>query len=484
MLPTELPRLYCFDASYIYIINLDHEVLTMSDGIHWKLGNIPRQDDLWIRAIKESIYRSKLTISPEVCSEEHMASLALELPKRNPVVGYDFRVVAPETNIREARKLMLTRIVAGMFVKYKEEVTMFGREWSPDSFPFRELTFAVVSIASGQAKFHSFPAQMCSPRSCVRWSCESNHLSDLPGWFNEEWAGDKAPLLNFGSMSHRPGEPPGTSPAETMYWLEDVLISLVLVIDGEAVTNAATWGLEQGRTNFQMVIMSLFTVAFAEVSFSRSMSSPFIKVSKGLGLSPLRPRYCTSTHPRERPEWKDGTVCRAHRGERLMGSGGILTPGGLRHRFPGLAALVNFFDVAASRRAASRSRGIFPAEVYDRIMDFVDYDTWKTCSVVSHELRVSCISKYRLDHRMRIVAGPFKRLREYHRKEPRLSFNFENMETGKTCPMEEYLYSRTPECNWMPVIGRDRRALMVDVFIGFEPAEDVPIEADSHDKES
>jgi hypothetical protein len=29
-------------VEYIYIINLDHEVLTMNHGIHWKLGNIPR----------------------------------------------------------------------------------------------------------------------------------------------------------------------------------------------------------------------------------------------------------------------------------------------------------------------------------------------------------------------------------------------------------------------------------------------------------
>jgi hypothetical protein len=37
----------------------------------------------------------------------------------------------------------------------------------------------------------------------------------------------------------------------------------------------------------------------------------------------------------------------------------------------------------------------------------------------------------------------------------------------------------TGEYRWMPVIGSDRRALMIDVSIQFDPAKDVPVEADS-----
>jgi hypothetical protein len=41
-LPSELPRLGAFEAGYVYIVNLDREVLTMNYSIHWNLGNIPR----------------------------------------------------------------------------------------------------------------------------------------------------------------------------------------------------------------------------------------------------------------------------------------------------------------------------------------------------------------------------------------------------------------------------------------------------------
>ncbi|PYI31458.1 hypothetical protein BP00DRAFT_474996 [Aspergillus indologenus CBS 114.80] len=481
-LPSEFPRLgnhiEYSDVEYIYIINLDHEVLTMDNSIHWKLGNIPRQDELWLRAIVNSIYPHKLTISLDICPEEHMASPALELPEPNLNIEYNFRMVSPRLHLLEARKVFLTFIMASMLVQYRDEIIRFGLEWSPDSFPFRELLFALVSMASSQATFHSFPTQRCNPRSCEMWACKLNHLPKSPGWLDEEWAGDSAPLLEFGTLSHHPGEPPGASPTETMYWLEDVLVSLALVVDGEAITKAVTWGIKQGRANFQIVVLSLFEAAFAEVSFDND-KEPFVKVSAPINLSPLRAEYCVSTHPRTRPELKPGMKIRHQYGERIMKTNCTGTRQRLQSQFPGLAALVNFFDAAASRRAASKSAGILPPELYDRILDFVDYDTWKTCLLVSTVFRSRCLRKYRLDDRMRIVAGPFVRLQRHH-KERLLSFDFENMQTGEILPMMQ-----DPRCvwmeesNWMPVIGRDRKVLMLDILIQFMPAGDVPVEADS-----
>lgn len=415
VLPSELPRLDGYSTEYFYIINLDREVLTMNHSIHWKLGNIPRQNDLWLRSIADSIYQFKPTISPDVCPEEHMASLALELPEKNQEIGYPFHIVTPTMDIEEAHKVFLTRALADVLIEYKNEIIRFGRKWTPDSFPFRELTFALALIASGQAKFHSFPPQP--------WS---KHLPELLGWFDEERAGKNAPLIEFDSMVHLPGEPPGASPAETMYWHQGVLISLVLVINGEAVTKAVIWGIEQGRTNFQIVVMSLFNVAFVEVS--RRTKRPFVKVSHAINLSPLRANYCVSTHPRERPELEPGMEVRHQHGELIMQSNCTGTVRRLRRQFPGLAALVNF-DVAASLHAASKSAGILPPELYGRILDFFDYDTWKACSVVSHEFRSYGLLKYRLDDQVRIVAGPFVRLQKYRKERRLLSFNFENLQT-------------------------------------------------------
>lgn len=480
MLPSEIPRLGAF-AEYIYIINLDQEVLTMNHSIHWKLGDIPREEKLWLFAIADSIYPYKPTISLDLCPEMHMASPALAIPEQNRAIEYHYRLVTPRTGLDEARKTFLAHLSAHMLTQYKDAIINYGMEWSPDSFPFRELAFALVSIASGQARFHSFPARLCNPQNCHLWGCELDHLYVSPGWLDEKWVGDSAPLLEFGSPSHRPGEPPGASPTETIYWLEDVLVSLVLVVDGEAITKAVTWGIEQERANFQIVVLSLFKAAFAEVSYDDD-KKPIVKVSGAVDLSPLRADYCVSTHPRMRPELKPGMKIQHQCGERIMQSNSRGSRQRLQSQFPGLAALVNFFEVAANRRAASKPGGILPPELYDRILDFVDYDTWKTCLLVSTVFRSWCLRKYRLDDRMRIVGGPFVRLRKYH-EERLASFDFENIQTGTISSMTWVPHDESmEEYNWMPVIGSDRRALMLDVSIQFEPAGDVPVEADSDDE--
>lgn len=484
-LPSELPRLNVSDAEYFYIINLDCEVLTMNFGIHWKLGNIPRSNNLWIDAIRDSIYHYKPTISLDICPDEYIASPALELPELNFELGYQHHVVAPKLDISEARKAFLTRVLAEVLIQYKDEIINLGMEWSPESFPFRELTFALVSIASGIAGFFSFPAQPCRPRDCQRINCQSNHLPGSCGFLDKDWAGNHAPLLEFGSMSHRPGDAPGVSPAETMYWLQDVLVSLTLRNDGEAITQAVSWGLDQGRENFQIVVLGLFEVTFAEVCFDEGEDEePLVKVSEPVYLSPLRQNYCMSTHPRERPERKDGMNLQHRRGELLMQSNCTGTVRRLQSQFPGLAALVNFFEVAVNRRVASKSAGILPAELYGQILEFVDYDTWKTCASVSTEFRYFCLRKYRVDDDMRMTAGPFVRLQPLQ-KEPLLSFEFENMRTGQVLPAIEIPRAwSTKELNWMPLIGSNQKAVMLEVVVQFGPAVDIPVEKDSDDESS
>ncbi|KAI0910830.1 hypothetical protein F4823DRAFT_588348 [Ustulina deusta] len=409
-------------------------------------------------------------ISLDICPEEHMASLALELPKQSPSIEYASRAVTPKTDIPEAQKTFLTCALARVLNTYKREVIRFGTEWSPDSFPFRELAFALVSIASDQAEFHYFPTNS---------KFVDVEAARRTGWLDKELAGDKAPLPLFGSLSHLPGDPPGVSPMETMYWLKDVLISLTLVIDGEAIAKAVTWGLEQGRVNFQIVILTLFEVGFAEVSLGRD-DKLFVTRSKNLCLSPLREKDCVSSHPRDRPEPKSSvdkpSMDEYHRSYVLAYSF-TMTMRALQHHFPGLAALVNFFDAAAIRRTASRSTGVFPLELYDQILSFVDFDTWKTCSVVSAGIRSCCLRKYRVSDQMRIVRGPFVRLSSQNHRS--LSFDFEDMKRGKILPMTETIYGYMRSLWLIPVIGSDRKAIMMDACVQFESAGHVPVEADS-----
>ncbi|KAM0424958.1 hypothetical protein ACHAPT_009759 [Fusarium lateritium] len=483
VLPSVLPQLQQLDFEYCYILNLDCEVFTVNFGAHWKLSSIPR-DDVWRRAMANSIYPYKPTISPDICPEEMMASPALDFPQRDGELGHGSRIVEPMTEIKNPGQAFLVRMLTQVVLKHNREIINFGREWSPSSFPFRELMFAIVSVASGQASFHSFAAQHCNPQTCIAWDCKMPHLPEVIGWFDKEWAGDRAPLLEFGSMCHRPGEAAGVSPSETTYWLEGVLVSLVPVIDDEAIGEAVAWGIEQGHDSFQVAVLSLFEVVLAEVSCLGTTGDPFITYTEPVNLSPLDPDYCMSTHPRERPERKPGMEVQKVWGELLMRSNCTGTMTRIRALFPGLCALVNFFHVASSRRAAAKSADVFPPEIYSRILDFVDHDTWKSCCVVSPTFRHLALSEYRLDDTRGIASGPFVRRQQSFFQQERpgellLSFNFKNMRTGDVVPMMEFPNEKSvKECNWMPIIGGLRKALMVNVMVQFEPADNVPIETD------
>ncbi|PWI64587.1 hypothetical protein PCL_09517 [Purpureocillium lilacinum] len=446
----------------------------MNHSIHWKLDNIPRQGDLWMKAISDSIYKGKPTVSLDMCSEEHMASLALELPDPDPVIRFDACLASPKTTIKEAWSVFLTHALAEILVAYSFEIINFGREWSADSFPFRELMFAVVSVAANQVRFYDYRGQRCQ-RECCRAV-----RSSIPSYPEDKWVGDSVPM-HFGSMSHRPGKPPGSSPTETIYWVEGVVVSLEMVVDGKAVTKAVDWAIQQGRANFQVVILSLFEVVFAEVVLGDG-NKPFVKVSDAVDLSPLRAEYCVSTHPRERPALKDGMHPQPQHGQVVMQYNCTATAPRLEGHFPGLAALVNFFDVAATRRVATSSRGMFPSELYGRILDFVDYRTWKACLTVSTEFRFYCLHKYRLDHGHRLVAGPFVRLSK--RPTRRLSFEVELLNTGKVVPMMQHL-SRTPTegWEWNPIIGDERKVIMTNVTIRFGQVGDAPLHASGDEAE-
>lgn len=495
-LPTALPRMDGYDAENVYVIDLDAEVLTMNFTVHWRLNNIPREDNRWMHAIRSSNYRYVHTIDPDRCPEEHMASLAVELRDKDGTLGTSsFRTCKPHTQLDDARhKIMLAVVASEILANYSSEIVRFGRQWRADAFPFRELTFAVVSAAAGVSSFHSFAAQICNPRSCMYFGCKSPHLGKSPGWLEEDFAGDKAPLLEFGAMAHKPGAPAGAAPVDTMYWItEDVLVSPVLVVDGKAITEAMDWGLEEtenweetweeeetgeedGKKRphshaFYMVVLSLFEVILAEVSWPDcAVGEPTIRLNKSLRLSPLRKDLCFSTHPRERPirdpsgqPWGLPHTYMAMRSYRRSVQQ-------TQDDFPGIAAMVNFFDTVASRRAAAggSSIGRLPPELYTRILDYVDYDTWKTCLVVSSGIRALCLSKYRMDDRTAIVGGPITKPHPY-RGEPLLVFDFENLQTGKRAPAMRTRGDQTDVYNWMPVIGSDRKTLMADVTIQFEP---------------
>ncbi|KHN95824.1 F-box domain, cyclin-like protein [Metarhizium album ARSEF 1941] len=462
--PSELPLLDNLDAEYTYITNLDQEILTMNQGIHWKLANIPRKDNLWLRSIADSVYVGKPTICLETCPEEYVASPALPAPSDNMEMDINFRLVVPAASVEGGRSMLLAYLLARVFEAYQRQITQFALEWAADSFPFRELVFALVSIASGKARLNP-----CVPGPEVMELCADRVWAETA---------DKEPPVPFGTMFHRPGEPPGASPSETIYWLDDVLVCLTRMPDGESVTRAVDYGWDEGFGHFQIVILSVFDVVFAEVSPGDD-DLPFVKVTARMPLSPIRKHHCVSSHPRERPAAKPNMNQRFATEDRVMRSFPSWDMRIFDRLFVGCAALVNFFNVAGNRRAATASPGRLPPELYEQIIGHLDHETWNSCLDVSQQIRQICLRKFRLDHQMRLVAPPPQLPQGKHKKRP-ISFHAQNVQSGRIVqltPCPTYLNPLWENrYNWVPVIGDNLKLAMQNALIEFK------ISADSEER--
>ncbi|AEO63920.1 uncharacterized protein THITE_157833 [Thermothielavioides terrestris NRRL 8126] len=454
-MPSMMPCIRRHSGTMVYIIDLDREIFSVVMGAHFRLGNIPRDTTL--------------------CDEDQLASPALPLPSPKPVteIPYACRAVRAITDLGTFHKQWRIRQLTAVIYEYSDVLVHSGREWLPESLPFREFAFALLWIAAGKSEalelgegywiyddwdLGRIGNEMHQNPRLGKGAVSRDELT------GECWIGGAGPFLQFGSLFHAAGEALGVSPAETIYWIDEVLISLVHVVDGAAVAEAVTWGLQDGWPNFQLVVMSLFEVVLVEVS-TRPGEEPVVKVSDRLRLSPLRPEESLGTHHSECPVPMEGMMLP------FSGYQEVVSGQSFQSRsksYPGLAALINFFDAATNRRTAVRSTGVFPPEIYYAIIDQLDYNTWRTSSAVSPTFRFYCSARFRVDPSMCVMARSVSGLRDGEN----LSFIVKNMRTGKTMRVEEVPFGwgghSIAWSSWMPIIGDGPWAIMTEVLFEYE----------------
>lgn len=482
----------------ISILDLDRELISTTFHGHWYQASLRAKGplllfdetcDLYDLATPADLNDPNLEERLNESRAYLLATAKPEIPRPRPITQCGFDMVKPITDLGDAPKAFLMQFLACIIAEYNVEIAMFKNEWEPDSFPFRELTFALISIASGNASWGSFSSSgVCLLSRCralldgQQCGCCVTHLQKSEGWISKAMYDGEAAIPRFGSMSHLPGHLPGASPADVMYWHENVLVGLAKIADGAAIDEAVSWGIHQGRTNFQVVVISLSDVIFAEL-VSVNSPKPFIRVSEAVKLSPLSPKAIPGTTRRNNGKkpcfdferFAHHCCCKS-----VDSSGSLTKASSLERRFPGLAALVNFFDVAARRRAAARSTGVFPPELYDIILGFVDYDTWKNCLLVSPDFRSICLANYKISNDASLFGGPQQdypedwsdpdSVSEHERTHGKIEFCIEDRHTGKRSWGTMRCRDIKGPLYWMPVIGSGpRKAMMVDLALGFQP---------------
>lgn len=457
----------------IVIVNLDAEVLTMQYGAHFNLASFPHRSAQWRQAVRPGIYEGYPTLSLEFCGRHQMAEPAEKRRTPEPLVqGRAIVRVVPRRKLYSGRDVFLAHALAKVYRAYHKAITRFGLEWDRDSFVMREFVFAIISIASGEAEFSSAVCcrEYCFAREEDR--CARLHLNWQRPCFEGGDLGDLGPCATFGSLFHRKGQPAGAAPAGHIYWGKGVVVNISTVVNGSAIQEALDWGRAQGKREFQVIVMSVFDVAFADVYVGSSDGKQVVRFSDAVGLSPLRPEECMSLHPLARPPRSAGAAAMdLTPGASIVSRNSFGTAARLERHYGGLAALVNFTKVAIVRDAPPQSSSALPTEILARVMSYVDSDTQRTCMQLSQSLCIFALGDFRIDGGWSIVARPeaVRKQGAETRERGLLSLSLAHNATGEVAAAVQVMSTNgRGRWSWVPVIvSGERKVLMTDVALVF-----------------
>ena len=179
----------------------------------------------------------------------------------------------------------------------------------------------------------------------------------------------------FRSFCHAAGQRSGCSLGDTLYWFENALISLVpdTVFESDkeaAVAKATEFGLKTGRGRFRIVLLSIFRAIFVQVSSESEViiveQSPVISIGN----------FCDKQVTKAAHFRCDGD-CKLTALDQM-----ILNNTGFR-------SLQTFVGDEGDLQLP-RGRGVFPPEIYARMIAEADFETRRTCAAVSTTFRSLC----------------------------------------------------------------------------------------------
>ncbi|KAL1954861.1 hypothetical protein VTO42DRAFT_503 [Malbranchea cinnamomea] len=486
-------------TDWTYTIDLDREIFSVMDSAHFKLDSIPR-DGMWLKALKEDD-RGRYTIDLDVCPPESVACPVLPGwmdPQELALYRQKYQDISPSIvnanahvslapGSHHVHQCLLTLAYIRFCESYYDNFTRYSLTWAPDEFVFRELAFAMLSLASGQVRFGNY-----RERDVFFFDGHFKECVDILVEEGKGISGSKS-LPIFANGGHLPGEQPGSAPTETIYWFDNVLVCLATNLDDRGsfeahIARAVSFGLEQDVAAFEGVVLDLLFCVLIDVHVKDGR--PIVRHTMPKSLFPINRQDHTSTHPAERPPRKDkdkeGNNGNSEKredaaehelpivdctfppqgGEKVLWSMDreiYKSVDHFNHYLPGFVALINFFNVAKDRsyRRLGTTQGVFPTEIYNRIVDYMDCDTYHACADISPAFRGYCRRHYRIDNYV------FKKIKFKEGKLPILTAI--DIETGEEQLLKIYQkppgYAHTSSYPWTTVIGSERPSVLTQVGI-------------------
>ena len=376
---------------WTYTIDLDQELLGVDDSVFFLLGKIPRGgrwcDFLSVDGRRRTLCKEtpKEIIGSVTCpplfdneAKSRYGELSIEIfvPK-----------AATETDdiLRSPHHHLLLNTFEAFYHTYQWLLDGYILRWNPDCFSFREIAFALLSLAAGEVIFE------------CKDTLNKNYESD--GYFlvpDKSLKDNQQKLLpRFLSETHLPGKEPGSAPTSTSFWLGNVLVYLasrldLVDVEEMSVSKAVDTGLSQGFKSFFAVVFSIIDFVLIQVQVNEDgrvhvQRSPLMNLFYFSGESSVYAEAPLSRVPQFTPDWTESSDSKDQSGsdsedERESPPRSKDLPENDRRAF---VALMHFFDSAANHNLMGAESTIFPNEILATIMQFSDIHTYLALAKVS-----------------------------------------------------------------------------------------------------
>ncbi|KAI0809631.1 hypothetical protein GGR55DRAFT_158454 [Xylaria sp. FL0064] len=457
---------------WVYVFDLDREMFGIHGSAFYHLDKIrvdfedtlEEAQNFWLGKIDQNQVHESITtndVHPTPLTHDPTAAFI----QMSPTIIYPKR----ESRLNRIPAFVacksLFELLPGYYTQYIHQAQNSHVE---SDFLFRELVFALMCFAS------------CSP-AWVRFMHTDNLLNKHSA-ANEQYCGaildhnkprkPKEFLTKFLLGYHLEGGEPGTAPKSTSYWFSGALVYLRHDITSrekfyDAIVSAVAKGKADGKTHFSAIIISL--KHFVLLKFVDGN----VQHTKRFRLR-LCPNYVkVPALEFERSDWEEESLERisAERETEEKATGGEEdSPDNSdwadNTRVPTFEILAHFFDATQKQHLKPSNiynEGVFPNEVYQRILGYVDGDTNIACLNVSRVFREFASETWVVDKGLRLVYCPGKE-HQYRLDETGRSGTFSISRSGnpnnwghriRQQASSSSSSSHFSNCSgWLPVFGR------------------------------
>ncbi|KAL8679524.1 MAG: hypothetical protein Q9186_004206 [Xanthomendoza sp. 1 TL-2023] len=431
-LPSFIAPLNDLFIEWVYTFNLEQEVFSINNEVHYFFCTIPR-DDQWFTMDFDA--DGNRVILPSTVLDHYLASLAIGDPDGN---------LDPDKSTRPKRKIIRPKNIGSISPIKRHDLilrtllfSVFGNtqleqglsatllQWCPKDLAFREFAYTILCLAAGGKHMSMIKQQHIKHQFAYDFLSEdltfdyARHVEprihrprDEQNPFQEFYSnvGDTrdrpipaAPeslefVGHWLSGRHLPGMSGGSSPNSTMYWFAGALVVLTSSLHEASALERGLLQVmhhqeQSHKKTFNAILLSIEHVVLAKIfqggEIERTCVMPLFNIPHH---SSREVNARSPAVPEEELKFDDVEAWRRHTRERkrLEREEALHNNSGPR---PTFQALATFFDILAHERLppARAREGCFPTEIYAVIIENVLHGpTRQACMEVSRTFRHLC----------------------------------------------------------------------------------------------